>query len=143
MLSKLKLFNIKRLRNTQIKSGVQVLSTNKNAILFKNRFQIHSEMVGMKAMLTRNVQKALERLFLQTYILMWQIYKKNTLSSHALRTQRWDLSQNLYSNIYLAQCTIMSILGHYPTTLDVNELDKYFMVQLLFLTFINVCYLDK
>ena len=34
------------------------------------------------------------------------------------------------------------LLRHYPTTLDVNELDKYFMVQLLFLTFLNVCYLD-
>jgi hypothetical protein len=35
------------------------------------------------------------------------------------------------------------LLRHYPTTLDVNELEKYSMVQLLFLTFFNVCYLDK
>jgi hypothetical protein len=35
------------------------------------------------------------------------------------------------------------VLRHYLTTLDVNELDKYSIVQLLFLTFSNVCYLDK
>jgi hypothetical protein len=35
------------------------------------------------------------------------------------------------------------LLRHSPTTLDVNELDKYFMVQLLFLSFLNVCYIDK